>query len=91
MSNRSEFEAHDGQTRNLTPVDLDALQLFYEGLCRIEDTLLCSAPAAAGIALSRSLYDLLQSKFGQDARFDKVMANIWVQEVSTIKRGGDVR
>lgn len=78
-------------SNNLTPSELGALRAFYDGLCAIGAILERGAPGQAGIAISPILYVLLRDTFGQDVLFTRLMANLWVQEVSTMKRGGDVR
>lgn len=75
----------------VTPVDLNALRMFYIGLCAIAPTLMCGAPGAVGLVISGGLYELLKDRFCSDPQFARVMANVWVQDVKTIKQGGDIR
>lgn len=75
----------------LTPVDLDSLRAFYDGLVAIKRTVIAGAPGRVAIAISKGFYDLLEPQYGSRNEFREVMANVWVQDVKTIKQGGDVR
>ncbi len=75
----------------LTPLDMDALRKFWEGLCAVQLTLQMGAPAGVYISISKGLYDVLESHYGRERVFQNVMANLWVQDPKTIKQGGDVR
>jgi hypothetical protein len=75
----------------LTPVDLDALRKFWDGLYAVKVTLIYGAPGRVAIAISKEFYDLLESYYGRELGFQDVMANVWVQDAKTIKHGGDVR
>lgn len=87
--NNSPIEVLHGN--QLTPVDLEALRKFWEGLCAVRLTLQMGAPAGVYISISKGLYDLLESHYGRERFFQDVIANLWVQEPKTIKQGGDVR
>ncbi|MGF6282298.1 hypothetical protein ABH908_000218 [Pseudomonas frederiksbergensis] len=62
----------------LTPTSEQGVKAFFEGLCAIVETIEQGAPAEAGIAVTPSMRDLLEHFCHSDARYLRVVANLYV-------------
>lgn len=69
----------------LTPVSESGVRALFEGLAAVHETAVFGAAAAAGIAITPSIIELLRQYCGSDPRFAMVMANVWEMEYRSMK------
>lgn len=74
-----------GVVAPLTPATESGIKSFFEGLSAISETLVYSAPARAAISVTPAIRDLLVHFCCHDPRFERIMANVWVQDYQSIK------
>lgn len=70
----------------LTPTSEQGIWALFEGLCAMVETLELGAPAEAGIAISPSIYQLLNHFCHTDARYARVVANLYVLPRTVMKQ-----
>lgn len=76
---------HDMQSIPTTPVTEQSVREFFAGLVAIHATLVYSAPAQVALAITPSLAGLLEQFCSADPRYKRVMADVWINDYSTIK------
>lgn len=69
----------------LTPTSVEGVRSLFEGFCAIAETIERGAPASAAIAVTPSVMELLKHFCGDDPRFGRVAANLWVVSRENIK------
>ena len=71
-----------------TPVSEQGVREFYKGLVAIHEALVRGAPAQVALSITPSLASLLEQFYGSDARFKRVMADVWINDYQAIKTAG---
>lgn len=71
-----------------TPVTEQGVLEFFNGLVAIHETLTHSAPAQVAVAITPSLAGLLHQFCGADPRYNRVMADVWINDLKSIKASG---
>lgn len=69
----------------LTPTSASGVKALFEGFCAIVETIELGAPASAAIAVTPSVMDLLRHFCGDDPRYGRVAANLYVVSRKDIK------